>query len=346
MDSRVKVGISGLGRSGWNIHAKLFESLSDKYSVVAVADPIEERRREAAAKFRCKAYSEYEQLISDDEVELVVVATPSHLHSSQTIMALEAGKNVVCEKPMAATITEADEMISAAEKTGNFLSVFHNSLFAPDYMKVKEIIKSGKLGRVILVKIYNHSFSRRWDWQTLRKFGGGELRNNGVHSIVQGLQIIGSKELEVFCDLKRALTLGDAEDHVKILLKAPGSPLVDIEVTRACAYPQEKWLVMGTQGGLAGTSSLLRWRYFDPNDLPPRQVEVEPVPDRSYNVDNIMWIEENYAINVSYQSSGLLFYEELYKTLLYGGPPPVPLDLARGVMWVVEKCFELCGMQT
>lgn len=346
MDGRVKVGISGLGRSGWNIHANLFGSLSDKYSVVAVADPIEGRRREAMVKFGCRAYSEFERLISDDEVELVVVAAPSHLHSSQAIMALEAGKNVVCEKPMAATINEADEMIRAAEKTGKVLSVFHNSLFAPDYLKVKEVIDSGKLGRIILVKIYNHSFSRRWDWQTLRRFGGGELRNNGVHSIIQGLQIIGSKEPEVFCDLKRALTLGDAEDHVKILLKAPEAPLVDIEVTRACAYPQEKWLVMGTQGGLAGTSSLLRWRYFNPKDLPPRQVEVEPVPDRSYNVDNITWIEEDYAVKAGYQSSGLLFYEELYRTLRCGAPPPVPLDLARRVMWVVEKCFESCGIQT
>lgn len=346
MSSMVKVGISGLGRSGWNIHASLFEFLPEKYRVVAVADPMEERRREAVAKFGCKAYSEFEQLISDDEVELVVVATPSHLHSSQTIMALKSGKNVVCEKPMAATITEADEMIRVAERTGNLLVVFHNSLFAPDYLKVKEVIQSGKLGRIVLVKIHNHSFSRRWDWQTLSKFGGGELRNNGVHSIVQGLQIMGSEEPEVFCDLQRTLTLGDAEDHVKILLKAPETPLVDIEVTRACAYPQEKWLVMGTQGGLAGTSIALRWKYFNPNDLPPRQLEIEPVPDRSYNTDDIKWIEGNYVINAGHQSSGILFYEELYKTLRHGAPPPVPLGLARRVMWVVEKCFETCGMRT
>lgn len=346
MSSMVKVGISGLGRSGWNIHASLFEFLPEKYRVVAVADPMEERLREAVAKFGCKAYSDFEQLISDEEVELVVVATPSHLHSSQTIMALKSGKNVVCEKPMAATITEADEMIRVAERTGNLLVVFHNSLFAPDYLKVKEVIQSGKLGRIVLVKIHNHSFSRRWDWQTLRKFGGGELRNNGVHSIVQGLQIMGSEEPEVFCDLQRTLTLGDAEDHVKILLKAPDAPLVDIEVTRACAYPQEKWLVMGTQGGLAGTSIALRWKYFNPNDLPPRQLEIEPVPDRSYNMDDIKWIEGNYVINAGHQSSGLLFYEELYKTLRYRAPPPVPLGLARRVMWVVEKCFEACGMRT
>ncbi|MEM1582027.1 MAG: Gfo/Idh/MocA family oxidoreductase [Candidatus Bathyarchaeia archaeon] len=341
MDDKIRVGIGGLGRSGWNIHAEIFEALSDKYQVIAVSDPIEERRREAVARFGCKSYPEFEHLIKDEEIDLVVVATPSHLHASHTIMALESGKNVVCEKPMATSLSEADRMIEASERTGNILVIFQNSLFAPDYLKVKEVILSGKLGRIILVKIYNHTFSRRWDWQTLRKFGGGELRNNGVHLIAQALEIIGDKEPEVFCDLQRALTLGDAEDHVKILLKAPNSPLIDIEMTRACAYPQDKWLVMGTRGGLAGTSSSLKWKYFNPETLPPRELEVEPTPDRSYNFESIPWFEEEWRLSEPYQSSGILFYKELYKTLRYGAPPPVPLNLARKIMWVVEKCFEI-----
>jgi len=75
MDGKVKVGIAGLGRSGWDIHARIFENLSDKYKVVAVSDRIEKRRREAVEKFGCKAYSEFDDLIKDRSVELVVVAT-------------------------------------------------------------------------------------------------------------------------------------------------------------------------------------------------------------------------------------------------------------------------------
>ena len=91
---------------------------------MAVSDPIEERRREAAEKFGCKAYSEYDLLINDEEVELVIIATPSYLHASHAVKALESGKNVVCEKPMATSLAEADAMIEAAEKTGNLLTVF------------------------------------------------------------------------------------------------------------------------------------------------------------------------------------------------------------------------------
>ncbi|MCD6469922.1 Gfo/Idh/MocA family oxidoreductase [Candidatus Bathyarchaeota archaeon] len=344
-DNRIRAGIAGLGRSGWNIHANILEKLSDKYEIVAVSDPIEERRKEAATRFGCRTYSDFEGLTKDREVELIIVATPSYLHASHTILALKSGKNVVCEKPMAANLSEANAMIEASKETGNILTVFHNSLFAPDYLKVKEVIRSGKLGRIVLIKIYKHVFSRRWDWQTLRKFGGGELRNNAVHSIVQGLQILGDKEPEVFCDLQRTLTLGDAEDHVKILLKAPNSPLIDIEVTRACAYPQNKWLVMGTQGGLTGTFNSLKWKYFDSEALPPRMLKIEPTPDRSYNFDKyIPWREETWSLSEDYSSGGVIFYRELYNALRYKAPPPVPPNLAYRVMQIVEKCYEKCAM--
>ena len=341
---RIKVGIVGLGRSGWNIHAKTFEKLSELYKVVAVADPIEDRRREAVEKFNCRAYSEFEQFLDDREVELVVIATPSHLHAKQTIEALKAGKHVVCEKPMAKTLSEADEMVKTARETGKTLTIFQNSLFMPDFLKVKEVIGSGKLGEVVLVKIYAHSFGRRWDWQTLKKYGGGELRNNGVHYIIQALDLMGNKDPIVFCDLRRTLTLGDAEDHVKILLKAPGAPLVDIEVTHACAYPQNKWLIMATRGSLTGTLRTLKWKYFKPGDLPPRKVLETPTPDRSYNVEEIPWIEESWTTTKDvFEESRITFYKKLYKTLKYGEPPPVPPEKARKVMEIIEKCYKQCN---
>jgi len=342
MADKVKVGIAGLGRSGWNIHARTLEKLSDKYEVAAVSDLMEERRREAVEKFGCRAYSEFDSLLKDEEVELVVVATPSHLHAPYSIKALEAGKNVVCEKPMASNLSEADEMIEAAKRTGKILTIFQNRRFAPDFLKVREVIQSGKLGRIVLVKIFRHSFGRRWDWQTLKKFGGGELRNNASHLIDQALQLLGENEPEIFCDLQRTLTLGDAEDHVKLILKAPEAPLIDIEVTRACAYPQEEWLVMGTQGGLTGSLSSLRWKYFNPEDLPPRQLDTRPTPDRSYNVDDIPWREEKWEMDENTPPGEVTFYEELYKSLRYGAPPPVTPESVRRVMWVIQKCMELC----
>ncbi|MEM2929829.1 MAG: Gfo/Idh/MocA family oxidoreductase [Thermoproteota archaeon] len=342
MSSKVNVGISGLGRSGWDIHANTLEKCSDKYSVVAVFDPLEERRNEAVNRFGCRAYSDFNSLIGDEEVELLVVATPSYLHASQTVAALKAGKNVVCEKPMAANLAEADEMIRVANETGKILTVFQNKRYSPDFLKVKEVVRSGKLGRIVLVKIHLHSFGRRWDWQTLKRFGGGELNNNASHLIDQAVQLAGEGLEVLFCDLQRTLTLGDAEDHVKIVLGASGSTTVDIEVTRACAYPQNYWLVMGTQGGLTGSSNSVRWRYFDPKDLPPRQVETRPTPDRSYNWEEIPWKEEEWSLENDPKRGESLFYEALYKTLREDAPLGVTPESVRKVMYLIEKCREYC----
>jgi scyllo-inositol 2-dehydrogenase (NADP+) len=338
MTDEIKVGIAGLGRSGWGIHSKFFEKYPNMYKVVAVFDPIEERRLDAVKRFECKAYSDFVPLIEDDDVELVVIATPSHLHSPLTIKALKAGKKVVCEKPMATSLVDADAMIETSRTTGNLLTIFQNARYAPDFLKVREVIQSGKLGRIALIKMSWHSFGRRWDWQTLRKFGGGELSNTGPHAIDQALQFIGDKEPEIFSDLQRTLTLGDAEDHVKIILRAPESPVVDIEVTNACPYPQNWWLVMGTQGGLTGSASSLKWKYFKPEDLPPRQVNTEPTSDRSYNWEEISWREEIWDVDETCKSRELSFYEELYKTLRHGSPLGITPESVRRVIWVIERC--------
>lgn len=342
MSSRVNVGISGLGRSGWDLHANALEKCSSMYRVVAVFDPLEERRKEAVNRFGCRAYTDFSSLLMDEEVELVVIATPSHLHAPQTIEALKSGKNVVCEKPMATSLAEADEMIRIARKTGRILTVFQNKRYTPDFLKVKEIVRSGKLGRIVLLKIHLHSFGRRWDWQTLKRFGGGELNNNASHLIDQAVQLVGDEVDLLFCDLQRTLTLGDAEDHVKIILGGPGTAKVDIEVTRACAYPQNYWLVMGTQGGLVGSSSSIKWKYFYPDDLPPRMVETEPTPDRSYNFEEIPWKEEQWILDENAKRGEILFYEELYKTLREGAPLGVTPESVRKVMFIIEKCREYC----
>jgi len=336
----VKVGIAGLGRSGWGIHANTLEKCPSMYRVAAVFDSIEQRRTEAVQRFGCKAHPDFDSLIRDREIELVVIATPSHLHAQQSIEALRAGKMVVCEKPMATTLAETDAMIETARETGSLLTIFQNRRFDQDFLKVREVIQSGKLGRIVLIKMTSHSFGRRWDWQTLRKFGGGELSNNGPHLIDQALQLLGEKEPEVFCDLQRTLTLGDSEDHAKIVLRAPNSPMIDIEVTRACAYPQNQWLIMGTQGGLKGDASFLEWKYLDPDSLPLRQVETEPTPDRSYNWEEIPWKEETWTAPEDHDAGALTFYHELYRTLRQGAPLSVTPESVRKVMWVIEKCRE------
>lgn len=349
--SPVRVGIIGLGRSGWSIHATGLQYLPQQYEVVAVADLIEARRREAEQAFDCRAYASYFDLLTDPQVELVVVAAPSYLHAVYTVAALEAGKAVVCEKPMAANLADADAMIAASRRTGSLLTMFQNRRREASYLKVREVIESGVLGRVFQIKVTVHSFGRRWDWQTLRAFAGGQLRNNGVHYVDQALQLMdlcgpgGTVEPQVFFHATNTLALGDAEDSFKLVLTAPGAPLVDFELSSACAYGQEPWLVMGTQGTLAGNYDSLRWKYYVPGEATPRRLSAEPTPDRSYNKDDLQLREETWSAPPpddgtppGFHGMTVAYYRDLYRTLREGAPLTVMPESVRRVMRVVDQC--------
>ncbi len=342
-NSIINVGIAGLGRSGWNIHASMLESLSDKYRIVAVLDSDKVRLKEASDKFGCRIYTEYKDFLKSPEIELVVVSVPSHLHADYSIEALKAGKDVVCEKPMVTKLVDADSMIEMAKTTRRILTIFQSCRYSQDFLKIKEVIQSGKLGRIVMIKMAWHGFRRRWDWQTLKEFGGGELNNNASHLMDQALQLFGEADPKIFCHLERVLTSGDAEDHVKVILQAPNSPMIDLEITSVCAYPQNTWLVMGTQGGLSGNCETLHWKYFDSQYLPPRPVDKNPTPDRSYNTEQIPWKgEEVWELSKDNGKGKIGFYIDLYNTLLKNAPLAITAESVRRQIAILEKCHELC----
>ena len=342
MSDKIRVGIAGLGRSGWGIHARLIEPLDDLYEVVAVVDRLDSRRQEAAERFACRTFGDLSSMLQDGEVELVVNSLTSNLHPSGSVEALLAGKHVVCEKPMAARVADADKMIDAAERSNRVLAVFQNYRYDPDFRQVQQVIASGKLGRIVTIRLAWQGFGRRWDWQTLLKYDGGSLNNTGPHMLDCALQLFGPGKPEVFCHLERTLTLGDAEDHAKLVFHGPNAPMMDLEITSVCAYPQEPWLVMGTHGTLAGSRRDLRWKYLDPAQLDPRQVDERPTPDRSYNREEIEWVEETWDRSEYTGPGHTGFYLDLYETIRNGKPLFITPESVRRQVEVLEECHRRC----
>ena len=338
----VRVGIAGLGRSGWGIHARAVGELSELFALVAVCDPDAERQKEAKDRFGCRAYDEYPDLVADDEVELVIVATPSQLHVRDTISALRAGKDVLVEKPMARDLAEVDEMIAVAQETGQMLTVHQNYRYAADFQRVKEVIESGVLGRILEIRIAVHQFRRRWDWQTLKRYGGGILSNHGAHVVDWATLLIDDPEPELFCHMEATpLYAGDADSHVKLLIRPQDGPVIDIELTHACAYPQETWLVMGTQGGLSSDRRTVRWKYFDPGKAPPLVLDTQPTPDRSYNAETLPWREECCELADDFASGVRKLYRDLHATIRRGRPLVITPESVRRQMAILERCRAL-----
>ncbi len=320
---------------------RLLEPLGDSYQIAAVVDADETRRQEAIDRFDCQAYTDYQDLLADVGVELVVVSLPSFLHAEASLAALKAGKHVVCEKPMATSLADADRMVAAAAGSDKVLSVFQQRRYNPDFIKVREVIDSGLLGRIVEIHITESRFSRRWDWQTLQKFGGGSLNNTGPHFLDQALQLFGPAQPEIFCDLKRTLTLGDADDHAKVVLKAANAPMIDVEISSCCAYPAETWNVMGTQGGLSGTTRQLHWKWIVPEELPPRTLDLAPTPDRSYNRDELTWHEDSWVMGNPLNESYANYYRDLFNTIRGDKPLVITPESVRRVIWLLEECHRL-----
>lgn len=334
--SPIRVGVIGLGRSGWGIHCA-YLAKAPEYELVAVVDPLEERRNEAVEALGVKrAYATPEQLFADGEVELVVVATPSHTHRELAIAALQAKKHVQVEKPFALNVAEADEMIAAAQANGRILTCFQNRRADPDFLKVRELIEGDAIGRVFHIRIGNYQFNRRHDWQTLVSMGGGMLNNWGAHRLDQALLLLDGKVEEFFCDLKQTVSAGDAEDHVKVCLKGADGLVVDVEIFSACPIPQPTWTVIGERGMIQGNNKRLTVQSYEKGALPPIEADPGAVPDRSYGGEKVPWRVEEVEVPPGNPTETV--YRRLYASIRRGEPLFVTPESVREQLALLDRC--------
>lgn len=335
----IRIGIAGLGRSGWHIHADTLATLPQRFTVVAVADGQPARRDEAARRFGCAAYDEVDAMLADPQLEAVVIATPNTLHARHTITALQRGLHVVAEKPMAMDLPEADAMIDAAAQARRLLAPFQNRRFEAGFLKVREIIDSGQLGRVVQIRMCWHQFTRRWDWQVIRAQGGGLLRVNGTHLVDQAVQFLGQEPVEVFADLQRALSCGDGEDHVKLVLRGAG-PTIDIELSNANAFPHDRWLIMGTAGCLRGTPDRLTWKTVDWSKMPERELDTRPfAAGRAYPSEDIPWVEHHWDGQSARHEPYVAFFNDFFAAVREGKPLTVTPQSVRRTIDIVSRAY-------
>jgi predicted dehydrogenase len=345
MSGRVlRVGVLGQGRSGYDIHVRWLRQAGGQFKVVAVADALAERRAQAKAELGAKTFRDYRPLLADRslQLDLVVNALPSFLHPEATIEALAAGHNVVCEKPLARTVAGFDRMIAASRRARRVLLPFQNSRFRPFFAKIQEVIASGKLGEIVHVRINYSGYGRRWDWQTIQEYWGGNLLNTGPHPVDHAVVLFGERMPKVCARLVSANPYGDAENFAFVMLYGKGAPTIDILISSFLAYPQgDMYSVSGTLGGLAGGPNALRWKYFDPARAPKhRRADGRWSDKRAYCGETLPWVEEQWQ-----QEEGKTFdvftkgfYDNAYDVLVNDGPRVVTLEQVRRQIAVMEEC--------
>jgi scyllo-inositol 2-dehydrogenase (NADP+) len=312
----IRTAVIGLGRAGWGIHVEGLKSRPD-YKIVACVDPEPERRKEAEQVLGCRTHAEWSDFLKNPgDTELVVIATASTMHTPMSIDALKKGLHVLTEKPMAVSLKEATKMVQAAKKAKTIFTVHQQYRCQPELLQVMDVIRSGILGKVYYIKMNWSNFARRNDWQTLRKYGGGSLNNTCPHSIDIALQMMEAPIVDVWGDLQAVVTAGDAEDHVKIMMRGKNGRVIDHEVSSACAFPQPKLMVMGTHGTLVREGSEYVIKYLDPNKLPKLKVDDRlAVPNRKYGVQGEALQFEEKRVPAEPAEKRVDFYSELYRTI-------------------------------
>ena len=343
---RLDLAIIGQGRSGKNIHGAFYRSDANRsFNVRYVVDADAVSRERAKELYPgCETLADYRLLFEKKGVDLVVNASYSDMHYSVTKDLLRHGLNVLVEKPFARNRWECEDLIRTAGENGVLLAVFQQTFLAPFYLKAKSVADSGLLGRIEQINIRYSGYARRWDWQTTQKRMGGSTYNTGPHPIGLALGFLDFDPLAkvVYSRLDTAITSGDAEDYSKILITAPGKPLVDIEMSAVDPYSTHNLQITGTRGALRATTSKYELKYWVEDENPPRPVVHETLRNADhepvYCGEKLIWHEESGEFTgTAFTTAVYAFYENLYRALTEKAPLAVPPEKVADIIGVIEK---------
>lgn len=186
------------------IHCDLSDKIknTDYVRLAAVCDIVPERAQSLSEKFVCKAYTDFKQMLKDPEIDFINICTPSGMHPEHAIICLKAGKNVLCEKPMALTTKDATEMVRVAKEANKLLYVVQQNRYNPPVKLVKKLIAEGKLGKPIMCVVNmlwnrNDAYYNSDPWRGTLKLDGGTIYTQATHFIDLMLMFMG-KPAEVF----------------------------------------------------------------------------------------------------------------------------------------------------
>lgn len=244
-DKKFGWGLIGYGGMG-NYH---FEKLSkrDDIEIIGTYDINPERCKIAESK-GLHAFESAEELLSDKRIDFITIATPNEFHKDYAIRAMEAGKAVISEKPVTMSSEELDEMIKCSEKTGRLFTVHQNRRWDPDYLTIKKLYDTNKLGRLFRFEHRVHgSRGVPGDWRN-RQPGGGMLYDWGVHLLDQMLMMMsGSKIISVYSTLTH-ISNDEVDDGFTAFIKFDNDAEWIIEVSTNNFISLPLWYVLGENG--------------------------------------------------------------------------------------------------
>jgi len=237
------IGYGGMG--GWHVE-NVAERIKD-ISVKGIYD-VRQEARDKAKKDGLYIYEFVEELLADQEVSLVTVATPNNFHKDYAIQCLKAGKNVVCEKPVTMDAAELEEIMEVAKETGKLFSVHQNRRWDKDYIIIKTLLNNGEVGNPYFIESrVQGSRQAMHGWRGHKVNGGGMVLDWGVHLIDQFLDLIDSPVVSVDAHLFNFYS-EEVDDNIKVMLRFENGVSAVCEMSTNCLINLPRWHVSCTGG--------------------------------------------------------------------------------------------------
>ena len=249
---KVKIGVVGLGWVAQVIHLPILMKLPEA-EIVAVCDREKGRARLVAEKFGLKRlYTDVHQMLETEELAAIIVCTSTDAHKEATLASLEAGKDVLVEKPIARRYSEAAEMAEAAKKAKRKLMVGMNHRFRSDTMILRSFLEAKELGKIFYVKTgWLKKKSAENPWLTQKeKSGGGVLVDLGIPLLDMAFWMMGYPEVKRVNATHFAFTTKDVEDTSLVSLSMKSGAVVNIEVSWSLCLDDDVYYcqIFGTEG--------------------------------------------------------------------------------------------------
>jgi predicted dehydrogenase len=326
----LRVGIAGLGRAVFNGHLPALKALPELYSVVAVCDLLKERRDLVEKDFpNVRTYRRVEDMLDDPDIDLVDVALPSAEHMRVAMSSLQRDKWTLVEAPIAVSQDDAKILQAAAVKTRGKLVAYTPGLFSPDFRLAQSLVEDARLGDVFEVRVRHQDYVRRDDWQSVKRCLGGCVWHSGTDAVLQALALMRTRPAQLWSELKRLVSLGDAEDFAHIVLKARTDISAGVEICGGQLAPFEpSFVIRGTRGSFSvmpGASEGVM-RVVDPAFRFPRRRSSVRTPPLDDMHENFPIVDIPCALPPDADKGPTAFWRALYATIRTAAPFPVALD--------------------
>ena len=338
-ENKIVYGLIGFGGMGkW--HTEILENVPE-IELAGIYD-IKEEKRKLAEEAGFHTYETEEAMLADESIDVILVATPNDTHRPIALRAMEAGKNVIVEKPATLSLKELTELEDMAGKTGQFLTVHQNRRWDEDLLTVREILKDQTMGEIFRIESRVHgSRGIPGDWRKEKAHGGGMVLDWGVHLFDQIFRLTGERRLKTVYATLTNVTNQEVDDGFTAVLRFEGGLEVLVEVGTNNFISLPRWYVLGENGSAVVedwdlSGKIVKAFSEEEKEIVPVRTAAGLTKTMAPRREDTIRVEELPRVPGAIAD----FHRNVAAVLLRGEEPAVKLPEVKRVMRLMETVFE------